>query len=95
MNLVENESNTEEEKSISASIDESSTDNDSDEISIITNAFEDIRDRSKINPELNASDAILKIRDLILKTQNEWKVSELSSKSMGKGTHKLFMAVVN
>ena len=63
--LVESERNTEEDKSISASIDKSSTYYDSDVRSTITNTLEDILEGSKMHPELNARYARLKIRDRI------------------------------
>ena len=68
--LVENERNSEEDKSILALNDESSTDNDSDYGSISMNSLEDIWNRSQIHPELNTRDDILKIRDRIKQTQN-------------------------
>ena len=58
-NLVENKRNSEEDKSISASIDESFTYNDSDDGSISTNALGEIRDESQIHPKLKARDARL------------------------------------
>ena len=77
-----------------ASIDESYIYDDSDGISISMNALEDIRDGSQIQPDLNTRYSRLKISDRIKQTQNEWKVLELSLKSMGKGLHKVFKAVV-
>ena len=94
-NLVENECNEEEDKSSLSSIDESSTDDESDYLSISTNDLEDILEGSQIHPEINARDDRLKIRDRIRQTQNEWKGSELSEKRMGKGLHKLFKEFVN
>ena len=49
-NLVENECNVVEYESILGSIDESSTDNDSDEKYISTNALEDICNRKYVHP---------------------------------------------
>ena len=49
-NLVENERNVEEDKSILDSIDESYKENDSDDGYISTNTLEDIQDRSQIHP---------------------------------------------
>ena len=65
VNLVENESNAEEYESITASIDESSTEYDSDDGSISTIDLKDIRDRSQVHPELNARDARLRMIDRI------------------------------
>ena len=48
--LVENEPNVEEEKPIFDSIDESYTDDESDDGSISTNSLEDIQDGSQIHP---------------------------------------------
>ena len=72
-NLVENEYNAEEDKSISASIEESSTYNFSDEVYISKNTFKEIWDRRKKHTEINAGDNRLKIRDSIKQTINEWK----------------------
>ena len=72
-NLSENERNTEEEESISASIDESSTDNNYDDGSISTKSLWDICYGSSIHPELNARYARFKISANIKKTKNEWK----------------------
>ena len=55
------------------SIDESSTDNESDDIYISTNALEDIWDGSQIHPIINARDSRFLICDRIKQTQNEWK----------------------
>ena len=59
MNLVENERNLEEYESISDSIDESSTDNGYDDISINTNSLEENWDESQIYPELNVHNLCL------------------------------------
>ena len=95
MNLAENKCNAEEDESILASIDESSTDHDFDDGSISTNYLEDIWDGIQIHPDINTRDARLKIRDHIKKTKGEWKEEELSEKIMGKGLHKLFKDFVN
>ena len=63
--LVENKCNAEEGKSFLASIDESSTYYESDDLSISTNTLKDIWDRIQIHPELNARDARFKIHDCI------------------------------
>ena len=72
-NLVENECNTEEYESISASIDESSIDNDSDDEIFGINALEDIWYESQIQPQLNTRYEILKILDHVRQTINEWR----------------------
>ena len=71
---MENERNLEEDDSILASIDESSADDNSDEKSISTENIEDILDGSYVHPDINASDARLKIRDCIRQSKNEWKI---------------------
>ena len=70
---------------MSDSIDELSINYDSDGGSIFTNSLEDIRDESQIHLEINARDARFKISDCIRQTENEWKVAELSVKSMVEG----------
>ena len=71
-NLVENERNSEENESISPLIDESSTENDSDEVYISINMLEDIWDGSQIHQEINSRYDRLIIHERIKKTQNEW-----------------------
>ena len=51
-----------------SSINELSTDDESDDVSILNNTLEDIQDRSQIHPDINERDARLKIREHI-KTQ--------------------------
>ena len=94
-NLVENEHNIEEDKSTLSSIDELSTDDYSDDVSISKNTVEEIWDGSQIHPVTNARDTRLKIHDCIKQTKSEWKGSELSAKRIGKDLHKVFKAVVN
>ena len=48
-----------------ASIDELSTDDDSDDVSIATNSLKQIRDGSQIYPEISARDDRFKICDRI------------------------------
>ena len=72
-NLVENERNTDEDKSISDSIDESSTENGSDDESINKNAIKDIWYGIQVSPEPNARYDRLKICDWIIQTKNWWK----------------------
>ena len=93
--LVENERKISEDELIFASIDESSTYNDSDDRYIYTNALEEIRDINYIHPDINARDDRFKTRDRIIQAKNKWKVGEISVKSMGKVLHKVFKAVVN
>ena len=64
-NLVENERNVIEDESISASIDESYTYDESNDVSISTNAIEDILYGKYVHTDINARYAILKIRDRI------------------------------
>ena len=69
------------------SIYESSKCDDSYDRSISTNNLEDIRDENYVHPDINARDAIFKIRDRIRQAQIEWKVSKLSENRMVKGLH--------
>ena len=94
-NLVGNELNTEEDEPILSSIYELSTDDDSDDRSISTNALKDIWGGSQIHPGINARCTTFKIRYLIKHPQNEWKGAELSTNRMGKGLHKSCKGVVN
>ena len=73
----------------SDSIDELSTDVESDGGYISTNALKDIQGGSQIHPEINARDFRLKIRDPIKKDQSEWKGAELLEKIIDKGLHKV------
>ena len=84
-----------EGKSVLASIDESSTDNDSKDGSISTNNNEDIRDGNYVHPDINRRDARLHIRDHIIQMQVESKWAELPVNRMGNGLHKAFKAVLN
>ena len=77
-----------------ASIDESFTDDDSDDRYISTNALDGICHESQIHPELNKIYARLKIHDRIRKTKNERKGEQISENSMGKGLYKVFKDVV-
>ena len=63
--LVENEHNEEEDQSFLSSTDELSTDDDSDDRSISTNALEDIWYGSQIHTYINSRYARLKICDRI------------------------------
>ena len=64
------------------SIDESSTDDNSDEGYISTNVLKEIWGGSQIYLELNARNDRLNIRDRIRQTKLEWKGAELSAKSI-------------
>ena len=69
-NLVKNERNAEEGESIQTSIDELSTDDDYDDRSMITNGLEYNNNGSQIHSEIIARDAILKVCERIIQTQN-------------------------
>ena len=60
------------------SIDESSKDDEYDDVSISTNDLEDIQYGIQIHSDINARDSILKIRDRIKQIQSEWKGVEIS-----------------
>ena len=77
------------------SIDESSTDNESDHGSKSANSLKYIWYGNQIHIELSTRDPRLKICDRIKQTQNEWKGAELSENSMDKGLHKVFKSVVS
>ena len=57
------------------------------------NDFMEIWDGIYVNPDSNARDARLKIRDCIRQAQSECKGEELSEISMGKIVHKVFKYV--
>ena len=77
------------------SIYESSTDNESDDEYISTNALEYIQDEKYVHPDINTRDARFKMLESIKKAQSECKVAELSDNRMGKDLHKWFKTVVN
>ena len=70
---MENERNLVKYTSILDSINESSTYDDFDDVSISTNSLRDIRDRKYIHPYINAINSRLKTCDRIRQTQNELK----------------------
>ena len=72
-NLAVNQRNVVEDQYISASIDESSTDNNSDDGYISTNALGDSRYGNYLHPDINAIYARLKIHEHIRKSKSEWK----------------------
>ena len=86
-NLAESKRNKEEDEPILDSIDESSTDDDSDDGSISTNDLKDIWDGSQIHPYIKSVYARLKIRDRMKQTKSERKGGELSEKRIGKVLH--------
>ena len=73
--LVENGHNAEEYESTPASIDQSYTDNESDDGYISTKDLEEIWDVIQIHPGINARDARFKIRDCIKRAYSEWKIA--------------------
>ena len=92
---MKNKRNLEEFESILASIDESSTDYDSDNGYISTRSLKYIWYGRYVHPYINARDSILKICYRINKAKNDWTGAKLSAKRMGKILHKLFKAVIN
>ena len=78
-----------------SSIYDSSIDDDYSDGSTSTNVLEEILYGSQTHLDINARYARFKIRDRIKQIKNERKVSERLAKSMGKGLHKLFKAIVN
>ena len=61
---------------------------------ISTEILEDIRDGSQTHPNVNIRRARYKIRDSIRQIQSEWKGALKSTRSMGKGLHRVFSMVV-
>ena len=61
---------------------------------ISTEMLEDICDRSQTHPNVNRREARYKIRNHIRQIQLEWKGALESTRSMGKGLHKVFSTVV-
>ena len=53
-----------------------------------------MRDGSQTHPNVNRREARYKIRDHIRQKQSEWKRALKSTRSMGKGLHKVFLTVV-
>ena len=62
---MENERNLEEDESITASIDDSYAEDNSDDEYISIDDIEEIRDGRYVHPKINARDARLKIYDRI------------------------------
>ena len=56
--------------------------------------LEDIFDRIQTHPNVNRRESRYKIRDRISQRQSEWKGELKSTRSMGKGLHKVFSTVV-
>ena len=67
---------------------------DSDHDIISTYMFKNICDGSQSHPNVNRREARYKICDCIGKIQLEWKVALESTRSMGKGLHKVFKTVI-
>ena len=56
--------------------------------------LQDIRDGSQTHPNINKREARCQIRDRIRQIQSEWKGALKSTRSTGKGLHKVFSTVV-
>ena len=67
---------------------------ESDHDLISTEMLEDIRYRSQTHPNFNRREACYKIRNRIRQRQSEWKGALYSTRSMGKGLHKVFSTIV-
>ena len=91
---MENKHNLVEDESISDSIDDSSTYDESDDGYISTNNAKDIQDGNYVHTEINAIDARLIICDRIRLVQIEWKGEETSAKTLCKGFHKFFKCFI-
>ena len=89
------ECNTEEDESISDSIDDSSTEDDSDDGSISTKAIKYMWNGKHIHTDINTRYVRLKIRYHIIQKTSEWKISEFTENKTGKVLHKLFKPVIN
>ena len=74
-NSVENKHSVGEDESILDSIDESSTENNYDDISISTNALKGMWDGNYIHPDIIARSSGLKIRDRIRQAQSKRKLA--------------------
>ena len=92
--LLENRRSLVEDESISDSIDYSYVYDNSDDISINMDALEDIRDGNYVHLDINARDSRLKYVAILVKLKVNGKYQNSQRKSMGKGLHKLFKAVV-
>ena len=69
--------------------------NESDDELMSTQMLEYICDGSKSLPRVNSIEARYKICDCIKQGKMEWKGALSSTQNMGKGIHKVFIAVVN
>ena len=67
----------------------------SDHDLISTEMLEDIRYGSHIHPNVNKREARYKIRDRVRQKELQWKGALKSTRSMGKGLHKVFSTIVN
>ena len=61
---------------------------------ISTEMLEDISDGSQKHLSVNSRESRYKIRDHIKQRQSEWKGALKATRRMGKGSHKVFKAVV-
>ena len=77
-----------------ASTDESSTDDDYDDGSISKNSLADIWGGNYVHLDINTIYSRFKIFDCIRQAQSEWKWSEISENTMGKGLHKVFKSIL-
>ena len=70
------------------------SDDESDHDLISTEMLEDILDWSQTHPNVNIREARYKIRDRIRQGQQELKGALKATRSMGKGSHKVFSTIV-
>ena len=68
--------------------------NGSDHDIISTEMLERVSDRSQSHPNVNIRESCYRICDRIRQRQSEWKEALKSTRSTGKGLHKLFSTVV-
>ena len=66
----------------------------SDHDLISTEMLQDIRDGSQTHPNVNKREARYKICDRVRQRKSEWKGALKDTRSMVKGLHKVFSAVV-
>ena len=71
-----------------------SSSDESDAEPMSTDMLEDIPGGSQTHLNVNMKEARYKIRDRIKQGQLEWKGALKSTRSMGKGLHKVFSTVV-
>ena len=68
---------------------------ESDAEPMSTDMLEYFLDEIQFHPSVNRRESHYNIRDNIKRGQAEWKQDLLSTRSMGKGLHKVFKAVFN